>query len=126
MQRWSSPLFSHVEVSVDDDQAIPRWANVAFVAVVVGVFGYCAQYAYNNENRKSQGKERARLERAMRAQTAIASGALSDHERRNFAATSDEADPFDGMSPEEIETLAAREHEDNKQRSEEGRRGEGR
>lgn len=115
-----------MEVSVDDNQVIPRWANVAFVAVVVGVFGYCAQYAYNSENRKSQAKERARLERETRAQSAIASGALRDHERRNFAAKSDEADPFDGMSPEEIENLAAREHEDNKPRSGEERRGESR
>jgi hypothetical protein len=99
VQRWSSPLFSHVEVPVDD-RVIPRWANVVFVAAVFGVFGYCAQFAYNGESRKSQRKEDARLEREARAQSAIDSGALRDR-RRNFAAQEDAAaDPFDGMSPE--------------------------
>ena len=109
VERWSSPLFSHVTVEVDDDRVIPRWANVVFVAVVVGVFGYCAHFAYNNENRKAQVKEEARLEREMRARSAIDSGALRDHGRRNFASETETSDPFDGMSPEEIENLAARE-----------------
>lgn len=107
VQRWSSPLFSHVEVHVDDDRVIPRWANVIFVGVVVAVFGYCANFAWNNEKRKTQRKERAREEREMRAQSAIESGALSSGSRNNFAAPSNEAeDPFDGMSPEEIARLA--------------------
>lgn len=93
-------------MDVDDGRAIPRWANVLFVATVVGVFGYCARFAYNSESRKSQAKERAREARETTARAAIDSGALRDHRRRNFAAPTEDADPFDGMSPEEIESLA--------------------
>mmetsp|Transcript_33495 Transcript_33495/g.82250 ORF Transcript_33495/g.82250 Transcript_33495/m.82250 type:complete len:196 (-) Transcript_33495:18-605(-) len=104
--RMSSPLFSHVEVHVDDSLVIPRWANVLFVAGVAGVFGYFAQFAYHNEQRKSQAKERAKEVRETRAQVAIDSGVLRDHGRRNFAMADESDDPFDGLSPEEITKLA--------------------
>jgi hypothetical protein len=39
-----------VELEKDDlERTVPRWANVLFVAAVVGVFGYFAQFAYRNE-----------------------------------------------------------------------------
>ena len=38
VNRFSSPLFSHVELEKDDlERTVPRWANVLFVAAVVGV-----------------------------------------------------------------------------------------
>ena len=107
VRRWSSPLFSHVEVNVDDEKKIPRWANVLFVAVVVGIFGYAGKFAYDNETRKKAAKERERTEREDRVRSAIDSGALRDHSRRNFASVDkEEVDPFEGLSPEEIEKLA--------------------
>lgn len=97
---------------MDDDRVIPRWANIMFVAAVVAVFGYCGNFAWNNENRKMRAKERARTEAEARAKSAIESGALRDHGRHNFASQADEADdPFEGMSPEEIEKLAAMQEE---------------
>ncbi len=43
--------------------------------------------------------------RETRARVAIESGILQDHKRRSFAGA-DDVDPFEGMSPEEIEKLA--------------------
>jgi uncharacterized protein (DUF58 family) len=105
VRAWSSPLFSHVEVEVDDGRVIPRWANVAFVAGVFLVFGFAGRFALQNERRKSERKQRAAEEREARARVAIESGTLLNDARRNFAGADDE-DPFEGMSPEEIEKLA--------------------
>lgn len=104
LRAWSSPLFSHVDVETNDDQVIPRWANAVFIVAVVAVFGYAGNFAWNNEKRKSERKEREREEREGLARRAIESGMLRDHDRRNFA-RADEADPFDGMTPEEIAKL---------------------
>jgi uncharacterized protein (DUF58 family) len=98
-------LFSHVDVEVDDGRVIPRWANVAFVAGVFLVFGFAGRFALQNERRKSERKQRAADERETRARAAIESGFLLHDARRNFAGA-DDADPFEGMSPEEIEKLA--------------------
>jgi hypothetical protein len=100
-------LFSHVEVEVDDGRVIPRWANVAFIAGVVLVFGFAGRFALQNERRKNDRKQAAADERESRARMAIDSGILQDHKRRNFAGA-DDVDPFEGMSPEEIEKLATR------------------
>lgn len=105
VRAWSSPLFSHVDVEVDDGRVIPRWANVAFVAGVFLVFGFAGRFAFQNERRKSERKQRAAEEREARARVAIESGTLLNDARRNFAGADDE-DPFEGMSPEEIEKLA--------------------
>jgi len=105
VRAWSSPLFSHVDVEVDDGRVIPRWANVAFVAGVFLVFGFAGRFALQNERRKSERKQRAADEREIRARAAIESGFLLHDARRNFAGA-DDADPFEGMSPEEIEKLA--------------------
>ena len=105
IRAWSSPLFSHVEVEVDNGRVIPRWANVAFVAGVVLLFGFAGRFALQNERRKSERKQRAADEREIRARAAIESGFLLHDARRNFAGA-DDADPFEGMSPEEIEKLA--------------------
>lgn len=106
VQAWSSPLFSHVEINVDDDRVIPRWANALFTAGVVVVFGFAGRYAWMNETRKSDRKRMEREEREERARVAIEAGALRDHRQKNFA-VSNEVDPFEGMSPEEIERLSA-------------------
>ena len=91
---------------MDDDRVIPRWANALFTAGVVVVFGFAGRYAWMNETRKSDRKRMEREEREERARVAIEAGALRDHRQRNFA-VSDEVDPFEGMSPEEIERLSA-------------------
>ena len=91
---------------MDDDRVIPRWANALFIAGVVVVFGFAGRYAWMNETRKSDRKRMEREEREERARAAIEAGALRDHRQRNFA-VSDEVDPFEGMSPEEIERLSA-------------------
>ena len=90
---------------MDDGRVIPRWANVAFVAWVFLVFGFAGRFALQNERRKSERKQRAAEEREARARVAIESGTLLNDARRNFAGADDE-DPFEGMSPEEIEKLA--------------------
>jgi hypothetical protein len=42
VEKFSSPLFSHVTVDLSKDTwVIPRWANALFVVTVVGVFAYC-------------------------------------------------------------------------------------
>ena len=105
IRAWSSPLFSHVEVEVDNGRVIPRWANVAFVAGGGLLFGFAGRFALQNERRKSERKQRAAEEREARARAAIDSGILLQDARRNFAGV-DDADPFEGMSPEEIEKLA--------------------
>ena len=112
VNRFSSPLFSHVELEKDDlERTVPRWANVLFVAAVVGVFGYFAQFAYRNETDRRARIELERHERETRARVAVQSGALRD-ERRNFAGADQAHDPFEGLSPEEIEKLAAAEREE--------------
>ena len=112
VNRFSSPLFSHVELEKDDlERTVPRWANVLFVAAVVGVFGYFAQFAYRNETDRRARIELERHERGTRARVAVQSGALRD-ERRNFAGADQAHDPFEGLSPEEIEKLAASEREE--------------
>ena len=112
VNRFSSPLFSHVELEKDDlGRTVPRWANVLFVAAVVGVFGYFAQFAYRNETDRRARIELERNERETRARVAVQSGALRD-ERRNFAGADQAHDPFEGLSPEEIEKLAAAEREE--------------
>ena len=109
VNRFSSPLFSHVELEKDDpERTVPRWANVLFVAAVAGVFGYFARYAYTNETRRAERSARDRRDRETRARLAVEAGALRDA-RRNFA--SDAVDPFEGLSPEEIEKLAGGEGE---------------
>ena len=111
VNRFSSPLFSHVELEKDDlERTVPRWANVLFVAAVVWVFGYFAQFAYKNETDRRARIELERHERETRARVAVQSGALRD-ERRNFAGADQAHDPFEGLSPEEIEKLAAAERE---------------
>ena len=53
-----------------------------------------------------------KTEAEARAKSAIESGALRDHGRHNFASQAVEADdPFEGMSPEEIEKLASMQEE---------------
>ena len=112
VNRFSSPLFSHVELEKDDlERTVPRWANVLFVAAVVGVFGYFAQFAYRNETDRRARIELERNERETRARVAVQSGALRD-DARNFAGADQAHDPFEGLSPEEIEKLAAAERED--------------
>lgn len=107
VQSWSSPLFSHVEVDVDDGRAIPRWANYVFVAAVVAVFGYCGHFAYQGETRKAEARERARSQTEERARRAIDGGALREHRTRSFLDPGEgDDDPFDGLSPEEIAKLA--------------------
>ena len=114
VNRFSSPLFSHVELEKDDlERTVPRWANVLFVAAVVGVFGYFAQFAYRNETDRRARIELERHERETRARVAVQSGALRD-DARNFAGADQAHDPFEGLSPEEIEKLAAAEKEGNK------------
>ena len=116
VNRFSSPLFSHVELEKDDlERTVPRWANVLFVAAVVGVFGYFAQFAYRNETDRRARIESERNERETRARVAVQSGALRD-ERRNFAGADQAHDPFEGLSPEEIEKLAASEREEGNKR----------
>ena len=112
VNRFSSPLFSHVELEKDDpERTVPRWANVLFVAAVAGVFGYFARYAYTNETRRAERAARERRDRETRARLAVEAGALRDA-RRNFASRADDAvDPFEGLSPEEIEKLAGGEGE---------------
>lgn len=113
VNRFSSPLFSHVELEKDDlERTVPRWANVLFVAAVVGVFGYFAQFAYRNETDRRARIELERNERETRARVAVQSGALRD-DARNFAGADQAHDPFEGLSPEEIEKLAAAEKEGN-------------
>ena len=113
VNRFSSPLFSHVELEKDDlERTVPRWANVLFVAAVVGVFGYFAQFAYRNETDRRARIELERHERETRARVAVQSGALRD-DARNFAGADQAHDPFEGLSPEEIEKLAAAEKEGN-------------
>ena len=113
VNRFSSPLFSHVELEKDDlERTVPRWANVLFVAAVVGVFGYFAQFAYRNETDRRARIESERNERETRARVAVQSGALRD-DARNFAGADQAHDPFEGLSPEEIEKLAAAEKEGN-------------
>ena len=105
VNRFSSPLFSHVELEKDDpERTVPRWANVLFVAAVAGVFGYFARYAYTNETRRAERVANERRDRETRARLAVEAGALRDS-RRNFA--DDDVDPFEGLSPDEIEKLAA-------------------
>lgn len=105
VNRFSSPLFSHVELEKDDpERTVPRWANVLFVAAVAGVFGYFARYAYTNETRRAKRVANERRDRETRARLAVEAGALRDS-RRNFA--DDDVDPFEGLSPDEIEKLAA-------------------
>ena len=112
VNRFSSPLFSHVELEKDDlERTVPRWANVLFVAAVVGVFGYFAQFAYRNETDRRARIELERNERETRARVAVQSGALRD-DARNFAGADQAHDPFEGLSPEEIEKLAASEREE--------------
>jgi hypothetical protein len=112
VNRFSSPLFSHVELEKDDlERTVPRWANVLFVAAVVGVFGYFAQFAYRNETDRRARIELERHERETRARVAVQSGALRD-DARNFAGADQAHDPFEGLSPEEIEKLAAAEREE--------------
>ena len=112
VNRFSSPLFSHVELEKDDpERTVPRWANVLFVAAVAGVFGYFARYAYTNETRRAERAARERRDRETRARLAVEAGALRDA-RRNFASRADDdVDPFEGLSPEEIEKLAGGEGE---------------
>ena len=112
VNRFSSPLFSHVELEKDDpERTVPRWANVLFVAAVAGVFGYFARYAYTNETRRAERAARERRDRETRARLAVEAGVLRDA-RRNFASRADDAvDPFEGLSPEEIEKLAGGEGE---------------
>ena len=113
VNRFSSPLFSHVELEKDDlERTVPRWANVLFVAAVVGVFGYFAQFAYRNETDRRARIELERHERETRARVAVQSGALRD-DARNFAGADQAHDPFEGLSPEEIEKLAASEREED-------------
>ena len=113
VNRFSSPLFSHVELEKDDlERTVPRWANVLFVAAVVGVFGYFAQFAYRNETDRRARIELERNERETRARVAVQSGALRD-DARNFAGADQAHDPFEGLSPEEIEKLAASEREED-------------
>ena len=108
VNRFSSPLFSHVELEKDDpERTVPRWANVLFVAAVAGVFGYFARYAYTNETRRAERAARERRDRETRARLAVEAGALRDARRENFASRADDdVDPFEGLSPEEIEKLA--------------------
>jgi len=105
VRAWSSPLFSHVDLEVDDGRVIPRWKNLAFITGVVRVFGFVGRFAVTNERKKSASKQREVDARETRARVAIESGILQDHKRRNFAGA-DDVDPFEGMSPEEIEKLA--------------------
>ena len=114
VNRFSSPLFSHVELEKDDpERTVPRWANVLFVAAVAGVFGYFARYAYTNETRRAEraARESARSGDAREARRGGWRAARREEKASPPAAPTTTVDPFEGLSPEEIEKLAGGEGE---------------
>ena len=117
----SSPLFSWTEVDVSNaDRHIPRWQNAVFVVSVVSFFGY-----YGHKMVSQELDRRATTAAAKDAALATARAAARRGVRdMNFAAdagrgtnTRDDGDddavesddPFDGMTPEEIQALVASE-----------------
>jgi hypothetical protein len=117
----SSPLFSWTEVDVSNaDRHIPRWQNAVFVVSVVSFFGYYGHKMVSQElDRRAAtaaAKDaalkhaRAAVRRGVRDVNFAASGAnVINAHRESDDDDIDDDDPFDGMTPEEIQTLVANE-----------------
>ncbi len=118
VRKWSSPLFSHVQVDVDThkNRQFSFAENATFVLAVVCIFGYFGNFAIESSRKKEEKKRKLKEKRERRALKELRMTNGSKDAVPSYIDDEDEDeedDPFEGLTPQEIVQLKEKVEREN-------------